>query len=175
MNNNKEGVDLFDPTAFDNIKFMIQAEIYDRDLAGLFHIHNRTDKMDLANLSREAAITFSLKENEQLKVSLTVEANLEKLAGELLPLPGAIPGVSLHILYSGTEQDLTAADMSLLEKIWGKERRYERRRIESDQTETMCEWHVYFERMITEEMMTEFGELISFIADSLQMITKGSE
>lgn len=166
---------MFDPTAFDNIKFMIQAEIYDRDLAGLFHIHGRTDTIDLANLSREAVITFSLKESEQLRVSLIVGADLEKLAGELLPLSGAIPGVSLHILYRGTEQNLTAADMALLEKVWGTERRYERKKIESNQSETMCEWHVYFERMITEEMMAEFGDLISFIADSLQMITENSE
>lgn len=161
-----------DPTAFDNIKFMIQAEVYDRDLAGLFHVHSRSDIVDLATLSRESAITFALKDSPRLHVSLMVRANLEKLAGELLPLSGTTPGVSLHILYMGTEQDLTVAHMDLLERMWGTERRYERRKIESDKTGITYEWHVYFERMITEEMMDELGDLIGFIAESLQAVTE---
>ncbi|GLY09736.1 hypothetical protein [Pseudobacillus badius] len=163
---------MFDPTAFDNIKFMMQAEVYDRDLAGLFHIHHRTDIMDLASLSREAAITFSLAEKPGLQVSLIIKADLAKLAGELLPLAGTVPSVSLRILYAGSEQELPAAKMDLFERIWGTERRYERKKIESDQTGTVYEWHVYFERMITEEMLPELGDLVNFIAESLQMEAK---
>lgn len=162
---------MFDPTAFDNIKFMMQAEVYDRDLAGLFHIHSRSDTVDLATLSREAAITFSLKTSLDLRVTFIVRADLEKLAGELLPLSGTIPGVTLHVFYTGPEHGLTEVDMSLLEKIWGPDRRYERKKIESDQAETIYEWHIYFERVITEEMMVELGDLIGFIAESLQLVT----
>ncbi|WP_156187039.1 hypothetical protein [Bacillus sp. FJAT-27231] len=172
MNKHKEGVDLFDPTAFDNIKFMIQAEVYDRDLAGLFHVHSRKDLVDLATLSRESVITFSLKDSADLRVSLVVKADLEKLAGELLPSSNALPGVSLHILYFGTERSLMAERMDLLERMWGTERRYERKKIDSDQTGTTYEWHVYFERIITEEMMDELGDLISFIGESLRTVTE---
>ncbi|MFK2824149.1 hypothetical protein QYG89_00375 [Bacillus sp. B190/17] len=159
---------MFDPTAFDNIKFMIQAEVYDRDLDDLLHIHSRSDKVDLASLGREAAITFSLKEKPQLRVTLIIQADLEKLAGELMKLPGAFPGVSLHIVYTGPEHVLTDGCMNRLENGWGAARRYERKKIASNQMETVHEWHIYFERTITEDMIEELGDLVGFIVETLE-------
>ncbi|KAB7708980.1 hypothetical protein F9802_02250 [Bacillus aerolatus] len=163
---------MFDPSAFDNIKFIMQAEVYDRDLDGLIHIHSRTDKVDLASLSREASISFSLKESPQLRVTLFVQADLDKLAGELKQLPGAEPGVMLQITYTGAEKVLTAERMDELEKMWGEERQYERRKVESNRSETVYEWCIHFNRTITEDMIEEFGSLVGFITDTLKAANK---
>ncbi|KKB37705.1 hypothetical protein [Bacillus thermotolerans] len=158
---------MFDPTAFDNIKFIMQAEVYDRELEGLLRVQDRKDQIDLAKLSREASITFSLKARPRLSVMLSISSSLEKLAGELLDIPEATPGVMLEITYSGGETVLTTRRMDQLEEQWGEGRRYERLKIESNQRETIYKHHIHFNRLITEDMIEEFGALVDFIMETL--------
>ncbi|MDF0725751.1 hypothetical protein PY093_03360 [Cytobacillus sp. S13-E01] len=40
---------MFDPTIFDNLKVVIEGEVYDLDLTGDFLVTNRSDSIDIAN------------------------------------------------------------------------------------------------------------------------------
>ena len=51
---------LFDPTAFENIKVVIEGEIYDRDLSGEIFVTDRNDWFNSAKLSRKYEISFGL-------------------------------------------------------------------------------------------------------------------
>ena len=53
---------LFDPTAFDNMKVVLEGAVYDRDLFGDILIVSRDDLVNLATLSRKFTIEFVLKE-----------------------------------------------------------------------------------------------------------------
>ncbi|WP_203363813.1 hypothetical protein [Bacillus sp. REN10] len=163
---------MFDPTAFDNIKFIVQAEVYDRDLAGLLHIHDRKDLVDLASMERESSIVFSLVEQTDRKVAIIIRSTIQQLAGELMQLPSAEPGVLLEVVYSGEAIHFTEHMMSELDRLWGEGRFIERRKIASDQQELVHEWRVDFQRTITEEMIEEMTDLVGFIVDTLQVMNQ---
>ncbi|WP_100331352.1 hypothetical protein [Bacillus xiapuensis] len=165
---------MFDPAAFDNIKFIIHGEVYDRDLAGLFQVHERKDAVDLATMSRESSIVFSLNSAPEVQAAISIQADVKQLAGELMQLPGAVPGVTMEIIYSGSASSLTEMKMSKLEELWGKGRLMERKQINSSLTGKAAEWHLHFNRIITEEMMDEMAALVGFIADTLQVIASNS-
>ncbi|WP_338749512.1 hypothetical protein [Bacillus sp. FJAT-52991] len=159
---------MFDPTAFDNIKFIVQAEVYDRDLAGLLHIHDRKDLVDLASMERESSIVFSLAEQKERTAAVIIRSTIQQLAGELMQLPAAEPGVLLEVIYSGEAMHFTEDMMDRLEQLWGEGRLIERRTIESNQQGLMREWRLDFQRTITEEMIEEMTDLVGFIVDTLQ-------
>ncbi|WP_100402516.1 hypothetical protein [Bacillus sp. FJAT-42315] len=163
---------MFDPTAFDNIKFIVQAEVYDRDLAGLLHIHDRKDLVDLASMQRESSIVFSLVEQTDRKVAISIRSTIHQLAGELMQLPKAEPGVLLEVIYSGKAPHFTEEMMDILDRLWGEGRLVERRNIESDRQERMNEWRLDFQRTITEDMIEEMTDLVGFIVDTLQAMNK---
>lgn len=53
---------MFDPTAFDNLKVIVEGAVYDFDLHGDILVTDRKDMMDLASLSRIYHISFQLTE-----------------------------------------------------------------------------------------------------------------
>ena len=96
---------MFDPTAFENIKVVIEGEIYDRDLSGEILVTDRNDWINTAKLSRKYEITFSLpgKDDAFLSSTMTLETGLENLSAELLgqehakKLAGCNVGIHLHL------------------------------------------------------------------------------
>ncbi|UOK56770.1 hypothetical protein MGI18_18515 [Bacillus sp. OVS6] len=52
---------MFDPTAFDNLKVVLEGAIYDADLGGFITVIGRKDLVDLAAMSRCYQNTFQLK------------------------------------------------------------------------------------------------------------------
>ncbi|MBM7647920.1 hypothetical protein JOC78_000860 [Bacillus ectoiniformans] len=161
---------MFDPTAYENLKFILQAEVYDKDLAGEVVILNRTDKMDLASLSRETTITFALTKESECQVTVRLYATLKQMAGELLNTSSSMPGAYLEVVYRGLEPDFSDAQMSCLDVLWGADRLVERRRIESDLSGVANEWRMDFNREITEEMIEEMEEFIDFIYHTLESL-----
>ncbi len=53
---------LFDPTAFDNMKVVLEGAVYDRDILGDILVVKRDDLVNLATLSRQFMMEFQLKE-----------------------------------------------------------------------------------------------------------------
>lgn len=51
---------MFDPTAFDNLKVIVEGAVYDFDLHGDILVTDRKDMMDLASLSRIYHIFISV-------------------------------------------------------------------------------------------------------------------
>ncbi|WP_088072133.1 hypothetical protein [Gottfriedia luciferensis] len=54
---------MFDPTAFDNMKVVIEGILYDKDLDGEYSIIDRNDFVNLSKMDRLFSIQFKLKEN----------------------------------------------------------------------------------------------------------------
>ncbi|MGZ4162287.1 MAG: hypothetical protein ACXVNF_16040, partial [Neobacillus sp.] len=55
---------VFDPTAFDNMKVVIEGALYDMDIIGEIIITDRNDIMNMAKLSRRFDICFTLPNSE---------------------------------------------------------------------------------------------------------------
>ena len=77
---------MFDPTAFDNMKVVIEGALYDLDLAGKIVIIDRNDIMNIAKMSRRFDVSFTLPE-ARVTAMIEITSNLINLAAELLPEP----------------------------------------------------------------------------------------
>jgi len=77
---------VFDPTIFDNLKTVLEGEVYDLDLQGLILVTDRNDLINLAKLKREYQIMFTKKNTnlQALLVTIDLSAELNDLAGELI-------------------------------------------------------------------------------------------
>ncbi len=173
---------MFDPTVFDNLKVVIEGEIYDLDLSGTIQVIDRKDLVDLAKMSRSYEISFRSSEHStSLKgATLRIHADLHSLSGELLSTQNATLGCTLEIIFT---MEMKNPDVQCKEieqelvGIWGTERG-----ISQQISYVYGKSNIYkntimlsFDRRINEDHMDDLVELVSYILttlNSLNMISK---
>lgn len=75
---------MFDPTAFDNLKTVLEGMIYDDDLHGEVRVTNREDLLNLAKMNRLFRISFHLPERKNVNASIILEMTTEQIYQELI-------------------------------------------------------------------------------------------
>lgn len=91
---------MFDPTIFDNLKVVLEGELYDLDLDGVISITDRKDIVDLATMSRHYQCSFSFKKAQSdITTTVHLRASSNDLYGEILELNKTI-GASLEIEFT---------------------------------------------------------------------------
>lgn len=92
---------MYDPTVFENLKVAIENQIYDLDnLARKIQITNRVDRLEMAVLSREFSIQFTLPDQSDITAEIQLQAPLRDLAAEIMEVPGENPGCMLIIRFT---------------------------------------------------------------------------
>ncbi|MFD0051930.1 hypothetical protein ACFVHQ_22040 [Actinomycetes bacterium NPDC127524] len=174
---------MFDPTAYENMKVVIEGAFYDRDLEGEIAVTGRQDIMNLADLSRKFSIELELKEHMQirtLKGGMVIEASLENLGSELLHpiLNESQAGCSVRIFisfpYHLMQQEVSGL-MALLSDIWGKDRLIE---ITSSMVtgshfeshEFLTNASISFGRLVGEDQLDDLVDMIDYLISSLEKI-----
>lgn len=173
---------MFDPTAFENIKVVIEGEIYDRDLSGEITVIDRNDWINTAKLSRKYEIRFTLRgfEDTGLSTFMTLEAGLENLSAELLGNENAthLAGCSVDVTFSllnKNEKDVFQAIQEVLEEIWGRDRGIVQTvrlspLVESALVPNFAK--VSFNRLVYEEQIDDLTKMIDYMVDSLIKLKK---
>ncbi|MEK1830800.1 hypothetical protein AAAC51_22435 [Priestia megaterium] len=86
---------MFDPIVFDNLKVVVEGEIYDLDLSGQVSVTNREDFVDLAQFTRTYRISFQ--PHFCCTASLTLSTDLDNIHAELTPSRVEKPGCTVYI------------------------------------------------------------------------------
>jgi hypothetical protein len=170
---------LFDPTAFENMKVVIEGYLYDKDLDGELRIIDRNDVINLSKLSREYIIQFQLRNSSKAHhASFRLIAGLDNLAAELLPeniianRQGCVVELQFNVIHPN--------DMKFFEKIqrefqriWGEQRGIEQNvninplnLHESVQNRISIE----FNRLISEDQMDDLLDMIDHMAETLEWL-----
>lgn len=168
---------MFDPTAFDNMKVVIEGALYDYDLDGDIVIIDRNDIMNLAKMSRSFDVSFQLPGNRTI-ARLEMESSLMNIAAELLPesLQQKKAGCQVKLQFIqedvSIERDFHEIDRILF-KIWGETRKISQ--IVQYNPLNRSEYRnniitVEFDRLIGEEQMEDLVEMIEFMISTLQQI-----
>ncbi|MCM3361722.1 MULTISPECIES: hypothetical protein [Bacillaceae] len=117
---------MFDPTAFENMRTVMEGLIYDSDLDGKIVVLDRNDLFNSSKLSRNYTITFRLKNQQNAKLTFELSADLQNLSAELLPntnkeaLIGAT--IYIHLYLRHKKSDILYHTLqNKVEDIWGKE------------------------------------------------------
>ncbi|WP_075982038.1 hypothetical protein [Bacillus massilinigeriensis] len=171
---------MFDPTAFENMKVVLEGALYDRDLEGEICIIGRNDSINLSSLSRSFELTFTLKEKDTAQCTVRVYANLENLASELLPSMKSerLSGCTLSIIFTVDHEDdfeLHEGIAKALTEVWGMDRTYQHKMILNPfQEDNMIKKEVTidFNRLIYEDQMDDFIHMIDFMILSMVKINK---
>lgn len=118
---------MFDPTAFDNLKVIVEGAVYDFDLHGDILVTDRKDMIIFASLSRIYHISFQLTEPFEplVEATFSLSVDAKNLSGEILEVPQFTPGCEMKLAFSfPLEQPEVGCEEieTLMRSIWGKER-----------------------------------------------------
>ncbi|KXG42728.1 hypothetical protein [Tepidibacillus decaturensis] len=114
---------MFDPTIYENIKVVLEGEIYDLDLGQKIIVIDRNDLIDLARMSRTFQIQFKIVGSEQEKsAKIQLKANTEDLSKEILEWedeskPGCEIKIEFSISISNPKVDCEKIEMTI-NQIW---------------------------------------------------------
>ncbi|MFB1080880.1 hypothetical protein [Jeotgalibacillus sp. JSM ZJ347] len=170
MSKKECGDNMFDPTAFDNLKTVLEGTVYDRDLDGTIKIKTRSDQVDIATLCRSFTLTFYVDE-DVFEADMNLYADLKKLSAELLPdTQGNEAGAAISIVFRKYGVEWTDKELSVLSEQWGENRCYDIRKISSTRNQDYCEAIVRFERTITEDMLRDIEDMVYFVIETLDFL-----
>jgi hypothetical protein len=158
---------MFDPTAYENLKVVMQGALYELDLMGSLKVINREDIIDLASLGRRYSLTLSNPDKDGVTVTVTLTAGLKEWNAEAYPKPGAEPGAMLQVQYQSEGSRFSDLVMTKLENWWGQRRNMEWREITSSSEPFLHQGIVKFNRIITEEMVDDLEEVVVHVENSL--------
>ncbi|PLT28407.1 hypothetical protein [Peribacillus deserti] len=181
---------MFDPTAFDNMKVVLEGLIYDRDFDGTILVTDRSETVNLAALSRSFQMEMQVREtnpnrNLDIKCRISLTASLENLSAELLAQNEGMAGcqveISYHILLNKEADPYIVSLFHTLLNIWGENREIEIReqRIYKtpEQFKKEIEARVLFGRLVSEDQISDFKGLVDhtvFSIDQLQNFYKNN-
>lgn len=172
---------MFDPTAFENMKVVLEGAIYDRDLDGAIHILDRNDYINSAKLSRKYEVVFSNEKatcGSSVKCRLTLEAGLENLAAELLPAVHSESSSGCHLIVSFSfmhknEIELFQEINDVLKEIWGHDREIRQTITLNpflEETWIKNKTTIKFNRLIKENHMDDLIIMIDHMIESIERI-----
>lgn len=169
---------MFDPTAYENMKVVLEGAVYDRDLDGEIAVVDRNDTVNLAKLSRTFDITFSLKNKNFVKCSMALTARLENFAAELLPEMklDQKAGAQIIVRFLIKHQTSPMIDQKIrdkLEEIWGKDREFKHLIFLDpfgESNEISKEITIHFRRIITEEHMDDLLEMVDYAVHTIEQL-----
>ncbi|ESU30220.1 hypothetical protein G3A_22955 [Bacillus sp. 17376] len=173
---------MFDPTAYENIKVVIEGDIYDRDLSGEIIVIDRNDWINAAKLSRKYEISFTKTgyQPDLLSAMMTIEAGLENLSAELLESVKAkqLAGCKVNISFSLHHKNEMVVFKEVhrwLEEIWGRDRAIVQTALLDplgDKPTIKSHVQVSFNRLIYEEQIDDLSEMVDYMIASLEKIKK---
>jgi hypothetical protein len=164
---------MFDPTVFDNLKTVLEGEVYDLDLDEKIVVTNREDLIDLARLSRTYRIYFRLWHDERVEACISLGAQLNHLAAELLSQNETEAGCVLEVSFSLslTHLHLCEKISEELQRIWGENRTIQQTiSFLYGENTYRNEVRVKFHRLVNENHVEDLRELVSYVVQSLDVL-----
>ncbi|WP_141434076.1 hypothetical protein [Bacillus sp. 03113] len=173
---------MFDPTAFENMKVVLEGALYDHDLAGEIFIADRNDYINMAKLERRYEIAMTDQRDQDkvqnLSLSLVLDAKLKNLAAELLPslesIQNAGCSLTIHIYLSqkNEHEEFIKVDQ-VLKSIWGEDRQIlQSIHYNPLAPSTMIHNHIVimFDRLISEDQMDDLIEMVDYLLETLKKL-----
>lgn len=171
---------MFDPTAFENMKVVVEGAVYDHDFYGDIVVTNRQDLVNLAHLSRKFIMEMELKSplsDTPVVGVVSLGANLENLSAELLPNQSPFNEGSTITVALKMARQLEGIQggqlLTIIEGIWGSDRHIELinhtyRDNKNSQLTYTTECKISFGRLIKEEQMDDLTDMLDTLIESLK-------
>lgn len=174
---------MFDPTAFENMRVVMDGIFYDKDLSSEIIITDRNDIINTAKLSRSYDLSFQLPSVKKEKVTckFILTAGLENLTAELLQLSEELAGCTAVIEFTLKHEysELMFWQIEeLLASIWGDKRAIKLticRESMKAQEKAYYIGMVSFNRIIHEDQMDDLTEMTEYMLMTLEKLEEFSQ
>lgn len=174
---------LFDPTIYDNIKVVLEGEIYDLDLSGKVNVVDRQDLVNLALMTRRFIIKFNLVEsNKEINAEINLFADTGDLSREILDYSdGEKPGCEIiikFITFVTSPDNQCSAIEEALNNIWDYRPTiiqvisYKYDKINNTATKLKNEIKLSFGRKIDEDNIKDIHNLLEYTIRSLEALDR---
>ncbi|MBM7703220.1 hypothetical protein [Metabacillus iocasae] len=165
---------MFDPIVFDNLKVIVEGEIYELDLSGEVSVVNREDFVDLARFTRTYHISF--RQHSCCIATLKLSTDLDNIHAELNPRRNEKPGCTVFIQFTYTQDKPFDTEQCehfqhVLEDIWGETRTITQRlshEVGNEEYEDLIT--VTFNRYIYEDQVGDLVEMIDYMLQTLDAL-----
>lgn len=167
---------MFDPIVFDNLKVVVEGEIYDLDLEGIISVVNREDLVDLAQFSRLYCISFQTRSTVTATMKLTTD--LDNIYAELSTRKQRKERPACRVEVHFTLQDAKAFSDQMCEEIqntmvdlWGGDYPIEQKIsyiYGSNHYENKVT--VAFNRFIYEDQVDDLIQMIDYMLKTLEKL-----
>lgn len=171
---------MFDPTIYDNLKVVLEGELYDRDLSEHIQIVDRSDIVDLAIMSRMFIMRCQIPNRPESVAEIKLHADAEDLTGEIVEANNPTIGCRIHVGFRvRSTGDYKAAEKAAgtikkhLFKVWGNDTVIVQElcffpNIHKDTPLYECRSTIEFGRKITEEQIGDIPRLVDHLILTLQ-------
>lgn len=171
------GIELYDPTIFENLKVAFENHVYDLDnLDQKITITNRVDRMDFSILARYFSIQFTLVNQPEVTAEIALEASVIDLAGEILELPGKSRGCSLLVRFNKHVQNIAVQCKQIeraLNVIWENEIRLTQTlsfMYEQEASSYLNTIEMKFKHKINEAHMADIADFLEHVLETLEVL-----
>ncbi|WP_077618519.1 hypothetical protein [Bacillus sinesaloumensis] len=171
----KEGICMFHPTVFDNLKVVIEGALYDLDLEGPLLIINRQDLVEMARLGRNYRIIFKDKSIDNIQAYIDLRIDLDNLLTDLRRPDTQSPGCRLEIgfIFKMDSLDVCPKLEAVLSAIWGDTRDIQQEiSFQHGVNEYTNNSKIIFHRLIYEDNIDDLLEMIDYMIDSIHQLHK---
>jgi hypothetical protein len=175
---------MFDPTAFDNMKVVIEGAFYDLDIIGEIIITDRNDIINMAKMSRHFDLEFKLASgSNDITARVIMESELVHLAAELVPsvnsenLAGCQMKLEFYLKDFESSIDFNEIQANAIE-IWGANRKITQTVKYYPLDETKFRHillQIEFERLISEAQMDDLIELTEVMITTIRRLQSLTE
>ncbi|WP_435925574.1 hypothetical protein [Paenibacillus sp. DYY-L-2] len=167
---------MFDPTIFDNLKVVLEGAVYDLDLGGELQIIGRSDRIELAAMSRYYAIQFRVPGKHDAWAELRLWADTEDLAGEIMELANVTLGCQMQPVFFKYVKDVPAECRKieqLTSEIWGNHVKQVQRIVTiygEPEAVPLDEITVQFQRRFGEEVIPDLPQMLEHMLKMLKRL-----
>ncbi|MFZ3590905.1 hypothetical protein ACOI1C_17015 [Bacillus sp. DJP31] len=166
---------MFDPTIFDNLKVVIEGAVYDQDLEGRLNVIDRSDRIDLAIMSRKFYLFFQLPNQTRSTCRWELTSTLDQLSNEILAksdLTGQ--GCSTNVEFTvkvPQEEHLLQMIQTIMDNVWGdRNKEYTLLSPYPLLKDVQFKVKITFDRVIYEEDIDDLLLMFSFMEDTLKLL-----
>ncbi|CAG9622018.1 hypothetical protein [Sutcliffiella rhizosphaerae] len=162
---------MFDPSVFDNLKVVMEGDIYELDLLGMIKVVGRSDIVDLANMSR--SFKMELTKDKNIFGHIQLSSDIENISGELLHKINS-PGCIAQIKFTKPLQNHTTLIVeveqwqSKLQHVW-PHRQIIMKVVNtfSGDDQDFVTAEIVFDRLIYEENIDDLREMVNVLVTCL--------
>ncbi|WP_062049419.1 hypothetical protein [Bacillus sp. JCM 19034] len=165
------------PTHFENLKVAFENQLYDLDnIDQVINIVGRSDQIELAAMSRQFRISFTLTDAKSVKSEVELSASLKELANELLGLDGGFGcDLFVHFYKEIAHIDRQCEQINnVLQEIWEPSLpieqvlRFTYDIKKAEKQSYLNQTTIRFNRKLNERHMNDIPQLLAYVMKSLR-------